>query len=601
MERIRQRISQREQRHKPKTGTKTRQNIEHNRFDRQMWGEIRSNEQVDEDITDLMTGDNHKGGERDGYDNAPELLQDLAYSLYKPDPKLTPKRRVEKNARLNRSIIEEVQNSPYYEELRDHTVLDDTCTTIALNTMAESVREIILRNQEAVQQSNQDKAESSEQMNNEGNRPPGCFPMPAKGQAGGDQDDDQGDDDQGDQQDGQDQGEQQDGQGQGGQPSQPQGQEQDDDADDQADGNQGDGDGEDPSGEQGDQGDQDLNDGRERDFDDDPDLDDEDEHEGERDDLDEDLSRAINQAMRDAADDVDELESLRKGIGLEDGEWRQMSPEQRLAMAERLRSPAMKEMAEMVGRMKRFAMGQQAQKVADVPHEPVDVEQGNELRHLLGSEYALLDDPDTEWEFYRRFVDRESLQYKLRGTENAGKGPIVACIDKSHSMSGQPFVWAMGVAEALRRICQDQERDYYAMFFGANRDRHRFEFPKGAANFERVMEFLSCQANGGTEFDGVLEEALARVTQQHEQGLEKADIVFITDGQAYLDEEWLRKFNEEKERVGCRVFGIYIGGAYDAMGGRFGGPTQVLEQFSDLVIPVSELRTDSVREVFAQV
>lgn len=580
LERIQTKIDQERQRRYgvTKQQAKTRQNIMHNRFDREMWLEMRKLRQVDRDINDLMVGDEYRGGERKGYDNGPELLQDLAYAIYKPDPRLEPKARVEKDARLNRAILEEVESSPYYHELRQHTVLDDTTTAIALTTMADAVREILVRNQEQAQQSNQDKAESTDQMNNEDNRPPGCSPPPS------DQNDEGGESD----------SEQQSG---GGEPG-PEGNEQESE---QEPGEPGEGDnneeGEGQAESEGGEGGE--GEGPEQEFNDEPELDDE-EHEGEGGMDVDDLVRAINQALRDASEDAEELDSLRAGIGLENGTWRQMSPEERLKMAERLRTPAMRELADMVGRMKRFAMGQQAQKVSNVEHEPVDVETGNSLRHLLGSEYALLDDEDLEWEFYRRFVDGEMLQYKLQGTEKAGKGPIIACIDKSYSMSGRPFTWALGVAEGLRRICQEQERDFYALFFGTNDDRHRFSFPSGAADFKKVLEFLSCQANGGTEFDGVLEEALARVTDQYGDGLEKADIVFITDGQARLSEDWLRDFNQEKERVGCRVFGVYIGGARDMYGaGR--GPTQVLEQFSDHVIPVAELRTDAVGDIFSQV
>lgn len=587
MERIQGRIAQRDQGRRKATGKRTRQNIDHNRFDRQMWDEMRGQERIDRDIDDLLIGDDYKGGQRKGYDNAPELLQDLAYSLYKPVPRLNDKREVEKDARLNRELIEEIQSSPYYNELREHTVLDDTCTTIALNTIADAVRDIIVRNQEQVEQSNQDKAESTDEMNNEENRPQGVMPG-----GGGGQDGEDGEESEGEGQ----------GQGQGqGDPSQDDPSQDDQDGQDGQDSSEGgEGQGQDPDLDQGDDGDQDLIDEKERDLDlDEPE--DADAGDGPELELDEEFSRAINQAVREANDEVDELEGLRKGIGLEDGEWRQMSPEQRLAMAEKLKSPAMKELSEMIGRMKRFAMGQQAHRIADVPHEPVDVEQGNDLRRLLGSEYALLDDEDTEWEFYRRFVDGEMLQYKMQGTEDAGKGPLVACIDMSYSMAGRPFTWAMGVAEALRRISQEQERDYYAMLFGTNRQRHRFEFPKGTGPFEEVLRFLSSEARGGTEFDGVLNEALSRVVKQDEEGAEKADIVFITDGQAYLSEEWLKQFNDERERVGCRVFSVYIGGARDMWDTRHGGPTQLLDKFSDVVIPVSELRTDSVRDVFAQV
>ena len=597
LERIQSKIDRERQRRyaAPKDQTKTRQNIAHNRFDREMWLEMRKLQQIDHDVNDLMIGDTHRGGEREGYDNGPELLQDLAYAIYKPDPHLEPKRRVEKDARLNRAILEEVQSSPYYHELREYTVLDDTTTAIALGTMADAVRDILARNQEQAQQSNQDKAESTDEMNDENNRPPGVSPPPPpdqKGDEGGEEGDEGDQSGQSSQQSGQQtdgEGEESEGEGQPGQ--EPGDTDTDDsndsDNDDESEGeNEGEG-----EGEGGD---------TDQEFDDDPDYDDE-EHEGDGDGegLD-DLVRAINHALRDAAEDVEELDDLRAGIGLDTGTWRQMSPDERLKMAERLRTPAMRELADMIGRMKRFAMGQQAQKISDVEHEPVDVETGNSLRHLLGSEYALLDDEDLEWEFYRRFIDGEMLQYKLQGTDKAGKGPIVACIDKSYSMSGRPFTWALGVAEGLRRICQEQERDYYALFFGNNDDRHRFDFPSGGADFNKVLEFLSAQADGGTQFDGVLEEALARVSAQYDKGLEKADIVFITDGRANLSDEWLQQFNEEKDRIGCRVFGVYIGGARDMYGaGR--APAQVLEQFSNLVIPVAELTTSAVGDIFSQV
>jgi uncharacterized protein with von Willebrand factor type A (vWA) domain len=599
MDRIQERVSARSAKRAAFEG-KTRQNIQFNRFDRQMWGKIRQNDTVDHDITDLMVGDPDE--ERIGYDNAPELLQDLCYALYKPDPQPVPERNVEKDARLNRAILSEVQKSPYYHELREYTMLDETMTTIALFSMADAVREILLRNQESAQQSNQDKSESGDEMNDENNRTEPQSPEPQSpaqpseedGEEGDDQDEGQGE---GEGQEGESEGQGQ-GQGQGPGEGENEGEEGNQGSSGQPAPNPGD-----PNQDerQPEQGSESPGPDHDREFENDPDLGDEHEGGGEVDeDLAEDITQAINQAMSEAATEADELEGLRKSVGLEDGEWRQMSPEERLKRAEQLRTPAMKEVADMVGRMKRFAMGQQATKVVDVPNEPVDIEQGDNLRHLLASEYALLDDEDTEWEFYRRYVDKTLLQYKLRGTAKAGKGPIVACIDKSYSMSGRPFVWAMGVAEALRRICQEQKRDYHASFFGTNDDHHEFSFPQGAADFGKVIDFLSCEANGGTEFDGVLERSLARITEQHDNGLTKADIVFITDGQANLGEEWLKEFNEEKERTGCRVFGIYIGGASDMYSSHRKGP-ETLALFSDLVIPVSDLQVDAMRDVFAQV
>ena len=250
--------------------------------------------------------------------------------------------------------------------------------------------------------------------------------------------------------------------------------------------------------------------------------------------------------------------------------------------------------------MKRFALGVKATRVNDVPHEAYDVETGDSIMRVLKAQYALLGHPHTKYEFFRRYADKELLQYKMRGTEEVGKGPIVIAIDKSGSMGGAPFMWAMGVAEALRRFAADEDRDYYALFFGNNNDRERFDFPEGKGPFEKVMAFLGTQANGGTQFDGVLTEALEKATKDFDSaGKEKADIVFVTDGCAHLDDQWITEFNNERKRVGVRVYSVYIGGSYDYGGSD--GPLGLLEKISDATISVSELKPESARLLFQKV
>jgi uncharacterized protein with von Willebrand factor type A (vWA) domain len=313
-----------------------------------------------------------------------------------------------------------------------------------------------------------------------------------------------------------------------------------------------------------------------------------------------DIGRTIHRAVHKAAEEAEELEDLRRGIGLDDGEWKAMPPDERLALAERLRTDQMRQLAAIIGRVKRFALGVKATRVVDVPHEAFDVEMGNDLRHLLQSQYALLATPETTPEFYRRYVDKELLQFKLRGREEVGKGPMIVTIDKSGSMNGQPMMWAMAVAEALRRFAADEDRDFHAIFFGNNNDRNRFDFPKGKGPFEKVLAFLSVEANGGTQFDGVLTEALEKASKAHDDAdLSKADIVHITDGNANLSDEWITNFNAERERIGVRMFSIFVNGGSD-MAGRT-GPEALLAKISDLVVPVKELTPAAVTDVFARV
>lgn len=569
----------------PKKGAeRSATTVRTNRFDEQVWKEVRPVEAIDHSIYELSVGD-YREPDEDGnvaaFEGAPELVHDLFMTFYKAAADLKGKREVTREAYAVRRLMEEIMGNPRLQELQPMTAGDTLLSTIAVESMMEPVKEILARIPPP---------------------PPPPQPKPKKQkQKKQKQEPGEGEGDGEGQSEGEGEG---DGQGQsggGGGRGKPNGQEND--------GSGGGG-----GGGQPDEGEGDPDEDREGDGDDlldgdqefDPDAEDaeeqaESEWEAMYDELldEADIDRLANKALQNVEDEVNDLDELRRGIGLEDGEWRTMSPEKRLEIAERLRSPKMKSLAEMIGRMKRFALGVRATRIIDVNHEIYDVETGDDVRRALKSEFAYLGDPQAKYEFYRKLASQELMLFKMRGTENVGKGPIQMCIDKSGSMNGTPFEWAMAVSEALRRFASDEDRDYHAMFFGSNNDRERFDFPKGKGEFEKILAFLSCDANGGTEFDGVLTEALERAEKSFDSGRGKADIVFVTDGQAYLSEEWIKDFNETRERIGVRVYSVYIGGARDMY--YQNGPAALLQQISDVVIPVSELRPEAVTSIFERV
>jgi uncharacterized protein with von Willebrand factor type A (vWA) domain len=552
---------------------KVRQTVITNRWDERVWQAARKTEPIDTLITDLYLGDEHKGGTRKGFEPSPELVRDLYMAFFKAAPRLEDQRSLERDVYAVRKIMAEILESPKLQELQAMTAGDPIMSTVALDAMAGNVREIMARIPPPPpppqpvakpQQKHRPKKQDGEEEPGDGGEG-----QPAE-QSGEDQP--------------------------GEQPVEGQG---------QAGAGEPDGDPTEGEGDGGD-GEEDLTEDADTDeFDPDAELAEEqaeldweaayDEALAELD-----LERAMSKALDAANQEASDLDNLRRGIGLEDGEWASMSPEERWALADRLRTPEMKELAETIGRMKRFALGVKATRIIDVMHEAYDVETGNRIQDVLGCEFALLSTPETKYEFYRKYSDKELLQFKKRGTEEVGKGPIVICIDKSGSMNGKPFNWAMAVAEALRRFAADEDRDYYAMFFGSNNDRNRFEFLKGKGPFEKVLAFLSCIANGGTQFDGVLTEALDKATTAFDgEGRGKADIVFVTDGRANLSEEWIAGFNAEKVRTGVRMFSVYIGGARDMA--YHSGPLELLAKISDVTIPVTELRPESAKQIFTHV
>src|SRR3954469_19189164 len=64
--------------------------VQTNRWDRKLYhNDVRPTEPIDNLIDDLDLGDHHMGGERRGFDAAPELVEGVFHSLWKAAPRLT--------------------------------------------------------------------------------------------------------------------------------------------------------------------------------------------------------------------------------------------------------------------------------------------------------------------------------------------------------------------------------------------------------------------------------------------------------------------------------------------------------------------------------
>jgi hypothetical protein len=529
--------------------------VQFHAWDRRVWDKVRHTEVIDGMVRDLYTGDKHRGGDREALDEAGELVRSVFGLLYKANTKLTPKRSLDRNLHAVRRIAEELQNSPALEQLHEHTFADELMTTMALKSMQPVLHEILSRVPDPPPEPEEGQGEQGDQDGQ---------PQPGEGQAEAAT------------------GEQGEGEAEG------QGEGQTDDQEG-TDGQPGDQDGE-GEGQPQDDGDWDLDAEAEaaeaaweEAFDqllDDADID-----------------REIYQGVTQASQEATDLTNARLGIGCEDGEWKSMPSEERMELANRLMTEETQIISKMIGRVMRYALGLRAQRITNVPIHPYDIEFGDDILRALPEQFVWLSNPNTKVYFYYLWGTKRLRMFKRRGETEVGQGPLEVCIDKSSSMKVKKMGWAMGVAEALRRYAADDGRDYHAMFFGTNNQRDHFDFPQGKGTWRQVLDFMGVVADGGTHFDGVLDEALQRAsTHYDEAGETKADIVFITDGQAALSDAWINAFNKERGRIGVRVFSVYIGGAADMAGKT--GPVGLLNRISDVVISVSELRPLEAKAIF---
>ena len=231
-------------------------------------------------------------------------------------------------------------------------------------------------------------------------------------------------------------------------------------------------------------------------------------------------------------------------------------------------------------------------KVIHAQDEVFDVTLGAEIPRTIASEFSLLTEEKTETLFYKKFADRELLNYELRGTEKMARGGIIALVDSSGSMMGDRETWAKAVAIALLHIARKQKRDFMGAIFSARGQMQEWMFKNGEAPIEKVLEFAESGFHGGTDFEYPLGRAVEMLkTQFEDDGARKGDIVIITDGEAPVSPEWWEKFAVAKKEMAFRLYGIHIG-SYE----------RTLEEMCDNVWHIGDLFTgEDVRDIFGMV
>lgn len=215
----------------------------------------------------------------------------------------------------------------------------------------------------------------------------------------------------------------------------------------------------------------------------------------------------------------------------------------------------LRRIAELAGRMRRLALAKHSTRARRQPDEVVGIEVGRDLQRAVPSELALLCTPMRETVLLR-WAQGQLLQFQMEGREKLGKGPIVVCVDTSSSMSGAREVWSKAVALGLMAIAHREKRAFSVVLFSSTHQCGAWKFNVGAPMTE-AMECLGTFYAGGTDFASPLNRALALINTS--DPFEKADIVFITDGEFTFPRDYPDKFLAAKREVGASLYSIYIG------------------------------------------
>jgi uncharacterized protein with von Willebrand factor type A (vWA) domain len=183
-----------------------------------------------------------------------------------------------------------------------------------------------------------------------------------------------------------------------------------------------------------------------------------------------------------------------------------------------------------------------------------------DVQRMLPQEMVNLADERLKLLFYARMCERRLLTYQLRGREYSDGqkrrgGPVVALIDSSGSMSGESELAAKALLLALSRRLSEERRPLRALMFSVDVESFDLYDLSGRSQF---LELLCHTFGGGTDFDVALRQGIKSLSEPEWQG---ADILFITDGLARIrDRGCLHDWNCLKEKQGCRIFTVLVGG-----------------------------------------
>ena len=188
------------------------------------------------------------------------------------------------------------------------------------------------------------------------------------------------------------------------------------------------------------------------------------------------------------------------------------------------------EKTEIVSKIKASSIGKS---------EIVGIHYSDDLNSLLPHEVAKLSDPVTELLFSKDFVEKKllTLEYVSQSTYETNdsvfeespvpeeyQGPIIACIDTSGSMHGEPERVAKILLFALLKMALEEGRDCYLISFSTQ--IKTLDISNVSETLPALISFLRMSFHGGTDATPAFLEA---VEMLETESYRKADIIMVSD------------------------------------------------------------------------
>jgi uncharacterized protein with von Willebrand factor type A (vWA) domain len=256
----------------------------------------------------------------------------------------------------------------------------------------------------------------------------------------------------------------------------------------------------------------------------------------------------------------------------------------------------------LVKKMGRNYISEERKKAIKVPrmnqNEVYGTHNSDDIMRLLPNELLNLEDEVLETLFYARLLEKNLLTYQLKGihwsddetTEpiELRTGPIIACIDTSGSMSGEPLNTAKALLLSIANTLKQEKRDLHLILFGASGQMKEFSTQTGDDAF-KLLDFLGQGFNGGTDFETPLKRAIQIIEEanninndnngnndnnknKNKNSYKKADVLMFSDGDCVISDSFKQTLTLKKKTLNCRVYSVLCAGQ------------RTIDQFSDEIV-----------------
>ena len=267
------------------------------------------------------------------------------------------------------------------------------------------------------------------------------------------------------------------------------------------------------------------------------------------------VSTTMGSTLTETGKQVQEVSELCEAWGLGTGENCQVAFQNKKDAIERIRrSSKLHKLTDLVGKFKESAIVEQKKKAKHGAVEIKGVTTGDKIQDTLPSDRMNLCNDITKGDFYRRMSEHGLLQYSKESNKQKNKGPIIVCVDTSGSMQGDEEIWSKALTIGILEVAQMQKRDFACIIYSSHADKP-IVIKKDEIAPQKIIDCAERFHNGGTSFEAPLNEALELIK---DSTFKNADIVFITDGDCYVSDNFSRKFKQIKEDKDFKTLGVLV-------------------------------------------